>query len=146
MLLHRMSGAALVIGRFYRAHIIRQRLATMIYWHHFEVAIQLQRVVRGHLARVQCRRQIIKFRRTVALRRKRVIMVQAMWRGIQGRQRAAAVRARKEAARAERRRRKKEKLEEFARMRKSWGKRWYRLKRSAVPFRYVFGEYARRQN
>lgn len=138
MLRRRQHGAAYIICRFYKAYLLQKRLHTLIYWHHFELAIRIQRMARGYLARMRCRRQITRFRKIIRLKIRRVTIIQSLYRGKVGRRRALEAREKRALAQAERRRKKAERLERIAQ--KSQFPRYSRkYLRWLHPFRYVYG-------
>lgn len=133
---HRHTGAAYIIQRFYRAYMIKNRLRTLLYWHHFELAISVQRMARGYLARQRCRRQIARFRKMIKIKIKRITILQSLWRGIKGRERALRLREKKETHKAERRRRKAERLALLAQQ-SQLPALLLKYKRVLRPFRYI---------
>ena len=137
--LYRGSGAANIIQRFYRAYIIRTRLATLIFWHRFEIAIKIQKMIRGFTVRKKMKRQIEKFKTVLALRKKRVVLLQSLYRGLVARRRVDALKEKKEILKQERRKRKKARLLRAEQENDSFQKKMYRFKRSIIPFRYLLG-------
>jgi hypothetical protein len=137
--LYRGSGAANIIQRFYHAYKIRARLATLIFWHRFEIVIKIQKVARGFTIRRKMRRQIEKFKTILALRKKRVIILQSLYRGLIARRRVDALREKKEIQKQERRKRKIARLLRAEQESNSLEKKIYRFKRRIIPFRYILG-------
>jgi hypothetical protein len=137
MLRHRQHGASYIVCRFIRAYLLKKRLSTLLYWHHFELAIHMQRVVRGHLDRVKCRRQITRFRKMLKLKIRRITLLQSLWRGRGGRRAARKARDKKSKAREERVRRKALRLDE-ARESSKLPRLTRQYLRWLHPFRYLF--------
>lgn len=77
---YRRIAASWIIARYYRAYRNRKAIKRMIYWHRFELAVDIQRVFRGSIARKDYR-QIIQAKELKELKDfKAAVVIQSMVR------------------------------------------------------------------
>lgn len=113
---YRMSGASFCIARAYRTHVIRCRLASLLFWHRTEKAGIIQRNYRGHNVRLQYH-AMLKVKAAIAARRNdAATRIQTTYRRYIAMKKYAVHMEYKEVAKKERLRRKKRILKDKVQM------------------------------
>ena len=109
---YRMSGASFCIARAYRTHVIRCRLASLLFWHRTEKVEIIQRNYRGHVVRMQFR-AMLKVKAALAAKRgQAATLIQTSYRRYIALKKYAVHMEYKEIAKKERLKRKKRVLKD----------------------------------
>lgn len=77
----RQNGASTIIAKAYKLHRLRVLLKRLLYWHHMEVTVRIQRMFRGFIQRRKFKRMVVEKNRRERRKKLACLIIQRVWRG-----------------------------------------------------------------